>query len=183
MRRIVLIGALVVVLGVAGYFLLRPKNSASGVKTASADTGKKKGRRTGKTAGRIKPKSKAELKAERKQRRKEERKRRKEERRRERDKRRRLRRAGRKSSKRGSKRRGSKGRSYVVRAIVSLGEDSYALVDSRRVTVGDVVMGRRIVAIHPDHVEIEAFGKRSSVRVGESLMPLTYSSKRRRRRG
>lgn len=73
-----------------------------------------------------------------------------------------------------------KGQFYVVKAIVSLGSESYALIDSRRVKEGDVIMGRRIVAILPDRLEIEAFGKRSSVKVGESLLPPTYSTKRRR---
>jgi hypothetical protein len=61
-----------------------------------------------------------------------------------------------------------------------LGSDSYALVDGRRVAAGDVVMGRRIVAIEADRVIIEAFGKRSAVRVGESVVPLTFTTKKRR---
>jgi hypothetical protein len=67
-----------------------------------------------------------------------------------------------------------------VKAIVSLGDESYALVDSRRVQVGDVIMGRRIVAVLPDRVEIEAFGKRSSVKVGESLLPPSFGTSSRR---
>ena len=183
MRRIVLIIILVVVVGFAGYMLLRPRGSSQPKETSSADTtGSKRSRRRrkGKTAGQIKPKTREEIKAERKRRRKEERQRKRELRRREREKRRRLRQARRGRGRR-SRRRGRKGRYYVVKAIVSLGDESYALVDGRRVTVGDVVMGRRIVAIRPDRLEIEASGRRSTVRVGESLLPTYYSSKRRRR--
>ncbi len=184
MRRIVLIIILVAVVGFAGYMLLRPRGSSDDSKSALADTKgtktKKVRQKRGRTVGRIKPKTKEQLKAERKARRKEERRRKKELKRREREKRRRLKRA-RKSSRRRSKRRGRKGQAYAVRAIISLGDDSYALVDSRRVGVGDVVMGRRIVAIKPDRLEVEAFGKLTTVRVGESLLPFSYSTKRRRR--
>lgn len=181
MRRIVLIIAIVAVVGVAGYFLLRPKSSSGTQKASSSETDKPKRKtRSGKVAGRIKPKSKAERRAEKKRRKKEERRRKKEERRRQREKKRRLRAARQKRTRR-SKRRGKKGTLYVVSAIVSLGDESYALVDSRRVTVGDVVMGRRIVEIRPDRVIIEAFGKRRTVRVGESIVPYSYTSRKKRR--
>jgi hypothetical protein len=85
----------------------------------------------------------------------------------------------REARKRRGKRKGRKGQFYVVKAIVSLGSESYALVDGRRVQVGDVVMGRRIAAILQDRIVIEAFGKQSSVRVGESLLPATYSPRKR----
>ena len=182
MRRIVLIIAIVAVVGVAGYFLLRPKSSSGTQKASSSESDKPKRKtRSGKVAGRIKPKSKAERRAEKKRRKKEERRRKKEERRRRREKKRRLRAARQKRTRRRSKRRGKKGTLYVVSAIVSLGDESYALVDSRRVTVGDVVMGRRIVEIRPDRVIIEAFGKRTTVRVGESIVPYSYTSRKKRR--
>jgi hypothetical protein len=108
----------------------------------------------------------------------EERRRKKELRLRERERRRALRSA---RSRRGKRRSGRRGQSlYVVKAIVSMGDESYALVDSRRVQVGDVLMGRRVVAIQPDRVEIEAFGKRTTVKVGESLLPPTFGLKRTR---
>jgi hypothetical protein len=119
------------------------------------------------------------LRAEKKARRKEERRRRREEKRREREKRRRLKAA---RQQRGSRRKSKRGRgdqSYVVTAIVSLGNDSYALVDGRRVSEGDVVMGRRIVEIRSDRMVVDAFGRRQTVRVGESLMPATYDARRR----
>ena len=189
MKRIVPIIAVVIVLGVAAYFLfLRPKGGAkkprkTKTKAKSADasgTSTKTPRRRGRTAGRIKPKTKKELRREKRERRKEERRRRREERRRKREERRRLKEA-RKRRRRRKTRRGRKGQTYVVSAIVSLGPDSYALVDGRRVTEGDVVMGRRIVSIGSDRLEVEAFGKRTTVRVGESLMPDSYFSKRRSR--
>lgn len=184
MRRIVLIIVLVVAVGVAAFFLLRPRRPAGGTGTASTDTSAgrstRRSSRRARTSGRIQPRSKKELRAERKRRRKEERLRKREARRREREQRQRLREARRRH---GSKRRGRKGNLYVVRAIVSLGSESYALVDGRRVGIGDVVMGRRVVEILPDRLEIEAFGRRSSVRVGESLLPTTYTTKRSRRRG
>jgi hypothetical protein len=182
-RRIVLILVLVVVVAVAGFFLLRPKpapkpkaagTSESG-STGEASTGKKpvKG---GKTSGRLKPKTAEERKEEKKRIRLEERRRKRELKRRERERRRMLRLARR----RRGKRRGRKGQTYVVKAIVSLGTESYAMIDGRRAQVGDVVMGRRIVAIQPDRIEVEAFGRRSSVRVGESLLPSTYTPSRRK---
>jgi hypothetical protein len=182
LRRIVLIIALVAVVGVAGYFLFRPKSSDGGSKSTSADTSavKKKSKRKGRLAGKIKPKSKKELREERKRRRKEEKRRKKELKRREREKRRRLKYARKSRGKRRSKRRGRKGQMYVVGAIVSLGDESYAMVDGRRVGVGDVVMGRKIIDIKPDKIIIEAFGKTSTVRVGESVLPISYSGKRRR---
>jgi len=180
-RRIAIIIIAVVVVGVAGYFIFRPKGGGS-PKSRTADASGSKKPVKGKTEGKLKPKSKEEKRAEKKRRRKEERQRRREERRREREKRRRLRRASSRRGKRRSKRRGSKGSLYVVRAVVSLGAESYALIDGRRVGVGDVVMGRKIVSIQPDKIEVEAFSKRSFVRVGESIMPATYDTKQRRRR-
>lgn len=186
MRRIVIVVALVAVVGVAAFLLLRPKNAPKkGADKTTSDTSEvadseaaKTSRRKGRTAGRVRPKSKAEIRAERKKLRKEERRRKKEQKRREREQRRMLKQAGRRRSKRSK--RGSKGRSYVVRAIVYLGADSYALIDGRRVGVGDVIMGRRVVSVEPDRIQIESFGRMTSVRVGESIMPLTFDTKRRR---
>lgn len=190
MRRIVPILALVVALGIGAYFLLRPKgggtgsrkksrSSTSDTNVSAAKTTGTQTRRAGKTTGRVRPRSKKELRAEKKARRKEERRRRREERRRQREQRRRLKEARSKRGRRKKSKRGQ-GQAYIVSAIVSLGSESYALVDGRRVSEGDVVMGRRIVSIRSDRVEVDAFGRRQSVRVGESMMPPTYSTKRRR---
>ncbi len=184
MRRIVIIIVLVAVVGFAGYMLLRPKRPATRPRSATADTSgssvsSRSASSRGRTAGRLKAKTKEDLKAEKAKRRKEERQRRRELKRQEREKRRRLKAAGRRRGRRSKRRRG--GQFYVVSAIVSLGSESYALVDGRRVGIGDVVMGRRIVAILPDRLEVEAFGRMTTVRVGESLLPPSYYTERRRR--
>lgn len=186
MRRIVLILVLVVIVGIAGFVLLRPKRPAKAASkpaagdssSTTATTPSKARKAAGKTTGKLKPMTPEERRAEVKRARDEERRRKKELRLRERERRRALRSA---RSRRGKRRGGRRGQSlYVVKAIVSLGDESYALVDSRRVQVGDVLMGRRVVAIQPDRVEIEAFGKRTTVKVGESLLPPTFGLKRTR---
>lgn len=189
MRRIVIILALVAVVGIAAFMLLRPKGPArrpTSKKPAAGDSSEAtttKGRKaTGKTAGRLKPMTAEERKEEMKRIRAEERARKKELRRQERERKRALRMA---RSRRGRRRSGRRGQQmFVLKAVVSLGDERYALVDSRRVQVGDVLMGRRVVAILPDRVEIEAYGRRSTVKVGESLLPTTFgaTSTRSRRR-
>lgn len=171
--------------------LLRPKGgakaSAAKVKAAVTDSVAAGGKavaskvasavkRGGRTSGSLKPMTKEERKAELKKLRAEEKRRKKELKRQEREKKRLLKFA---RSRRGKRRTSRKGVYYTVKAIVSLGNERYALVDSRRVVEGDVVMGRRIVSIEPDRIEVEAFGRRSTVRVGESLLPYGYGAKRR----
>ena len=185
MRRIVLILVLVGVVGLAGFILLRPKggarsakkadvgdSTATGKSTMAATTVKKTG---GKVTGKVAPKTSADRKVEAKRIRDEERKRKRELRRAESARRKALRYA---RSRRGKRRTGrNKGDFYVLKAIVAMGDGSYALIDNRRVQVGDVLMGRRIVSIMPDRIEVEAFGKRSTVRVGEALVPPTFSAR------
>ncbi len=184
MRRIIVIFAVVVVVVVGAVLFLRkpkttnPRSKKTITETESASTAqqpKSRGRSAGKTAGRLKAKTKEERAAERKRIRQEEKRRRKELRRRERERKRMLKYA---RSRRGKRKTGRKGTYYVVKAIVSLGNESYALIDSRRVRVGDVVMGRKIVAIHSDRIEVEAFGRRTTVRVGESLLPIGYFTRK-----
>lgn len=197
MRRIVLIILVIAVVGIAGFFLLKPKPKAPEKKSGSADStdeaastaagNEAKGaakspaakgtRRRGSTAkAAMKPMTKEERKAQTKRIREEERKRKRALKRQEREKRKALRQARRKRGKRKSGKRGQQ--MYIVKAIVSLGDESYALIDSRRARVGDIVMGRRIVSIDPDRLTIEAFGKRTVVRVGESMIPdYGYGSK------
>ncbi len=190
MRRVGILILVAVVVVVAAVFLLRkPKNTRSRAKSKSSQTdstvsdGNRVARpatkgRTGKTAGRIKAKTKEERLAEKKRLREEERKRRKELKRRERERRRMLKYA---RSKRTRKSKSRKGTYYVLKAVVSLGDESYALIDNRRVRVGDMVMGRRIVDIKPDRIEIEAFGRITTVRVGESILPMSYFTGRKTR--
>lgn len=194
MRRIVLVLVLVGVLAVAGYMLLRPKGAKARPRstTALTDTSEYGGqqgasavrptsgrtaRRTGRAAGKLKASTAEERRAKAKQIRAEERRRKKELKRLEREKRRMLTRArsrrGRRTTRRGQT-------LYVLRAVVVTGSENYAMVDGRRVQVGDFVLGRKIVGISSDRIEIEAFGKRSTVRVGESLLPAGVATTTRR---
>jgi len=195
MRRIVLVLVLVGVLVIAGYMLLRPKGgkARAKAKTALADTseygkaaasGVKAVRpagslaaKGGKVAGKLKASTKAERSAKAKQIRDAERARKKELKRQAREKKRLL-----SKSARGRRGRstGKGGQLYVLRAVVAAGSENYALVDGRKVQIGDFVLGRKIVGISPDRIEIEAFGKRSTVRVGESLLPSSFNPKKLR---
>jgi len=189
MRTIVLVLVLVGVLAIAGYMVLRPKGAKARPKskTALADTseyggstgtaakavspaGKRTAKSTGKVAGQLKASTKAERSAKAKQIRAAERARKKQLKAQARAKRKLL-------SKSARNRRGRSARKgggvYVLKAVVANGSENYAMVDARKVQVGDFVMGRKIVGISPDRIEIEAFGKRSTVRVGESLLPTT----------
>jgi hypothetical protein len=189
MRRIVLVLVLVGVLAIAGYMLLRPKGSKARPKssTALADTseygaptgtaakavrtaGSRTAKSAGKVAGKLKASTMEERRAKVKQIRAAERARKKALKRQEREKKRML-----KKSARGRRGRSARkgGGIYVLKAVVATGSENYALVDARKVQVGDFVLGRKIVLISPDRIEIEAFGKRSTVRVGESLLPTT----------
>jgi len=196
MRRIVWVLVLVAVFVVAGYMLLRPKRAAApksartaveevaGQGTATAKSVAKtvssggKTARTGKVAGTLKATTKEERRAKAKKIRDEERRRKKELKRQEREKKRMLKRS---ASRRGRRTTRKGGGYYVLKAVVVVGNQNYALVDGRKVQVGDFVLGRKIVGISPDRIEIEAFGKRSTVRVGESLLPTSYTPTTTRR--
>ena len=194
MRRIVLVLLLLVVFVVAGYMLLRPKPKAKPARASSstvagvdvsgqdvqakpvgtvAKTGSKSVK-AGKVAGTLKPTSKEDRRAQIKKIKDAERLRKKALKKQEREKRRMLKSASARGGRRSSRTKGAG--LYVLKAIILLGNDSYVLIDSRKAQVGDVVMGRKIVDIGQDRIEIEAFGKRSTVRVGESLLPQAYSS-------
>jgi len=192
MRRIVLVLVLVGVLAIAGYMLLRPKGSAAKAKAKSAlaDTSQFGGAtgsgakvvrpaagktaKGGKVAGNLKATTKADRSVKTKAIRDAERLRKKELKRLAREKKQSLSKSAR--SRRGrSTHKGAQ--LYVLRAVVANGSENYALVDGRKVQIGDFVLGRKIVGISPDRIEIEAFGKRSTVRVGESLLPSSYNPK------
>ncbi len=183
MRRIVLVLVLVAVLAIAGYMLLRPKRASARAKSktaltdstgaagTSAQAVRPASRKAGKVAGTLKASTKEERRAKAKQIKAEERARKRELKRQEREKKRMLKKAARSRGRRSTR----KGELYVLKAVVVLGSGNYALVDGRKVQVGDFVLGRKIVGISPDRIEIEAFGKRSTVRVGESLLPSSYA--------
>jgi hypothetical protein len=184
MRRIVLVLVLVVVLAVAGYMLLRPRRAPARARSRTAQTDSSGAvrpagtrRTSGRVAGNLKASTKEERRARAKKIREAERARKKALRRAEREKRRMLRKSARARQRR-STRKGSQ--LYVLKAVVVAGGENYALVDGRKVQVGDFVLGRKIVTIGSDRVEIEAFGKRSTVRVGESLLPSSYNPTTRR---
>ncbi len=192
MRRIVLVLVLVAVLAIAGYMLLRPKRAParSRSRTALADStgaaGSSAGAvrpagnraaRAGKVAGNLRASTLAERRAKAKKIRDAERARKKELKRQERLKRRMLKASARVRRSRSTRKGGG---TYVLKAVVATGGENYALVDSRKVQVGDFVLGRKIVGISPDRIEIEAFGKRSIVRLGESLLPSSYAPTTRR---
>jgi len=188
---------LLVVFVVAGYMLLRPKPKAKPARASSstvagvdmsgqdvqvkpvgtvAKTGSKSAK-TGKVAGTLKATTQAERRAKLKKIKDAERLRKKALKKQEREKRRMLKSASARGGRRNSRTKGAG--LYVLKAIILLGNESYVLIDGRKARVGDVVMGRKIVEIGQDRIEIEAFGKRSTVRVGESLMPPAYSSTRK----
>jgi len=195
MRRIVLVLVLVAVFVVAGYMLLRPKPRArpararsttvAGVDMSDQDVQAKpvgkvarsgsRSARTGKVAGTLKANTKEQRRAQLKKIKDDERRRKKALKQQEREKRRMLKSA----SARGGRRKTKGTGFYVLKAVILLGDQSYVLVDGRKARVGDVVMGRKIVEIGQDRIEIEAFGKRSTVRVGESLLPQAYSPTRK----
>jgi ribosomal protein L16/L10AE len=191
MRRIVLVLVLIGVLAIAGYMLLRPKGAKARAKskTALSDSSESGGstasdakavrssrsrtsRSTGKVAGNLKASTAEERRAKAKQIKAAERARKKALKRAEREKKRMLKKSAR--TRRGRATRKGEGM-YVLKAVVVTGSENYALVDARKVRVGDFVLGRRIIGISPDRIEIEAFGKRSIVRVGESVLPPSYA--------
>ena len=195
MRRIVLVLVLVGVFVVAGYMLLRPKSKAkpARAKSSTAAAGEtsdpgasaspaakvaksSKSAKGGKVAGTLKATSKDERRAQLKKIKDDERARKKALKLQEREKRRLLKGA---SARSGRRKVGKGGGFYVLKAIIFLGDHSYVLIDGRKAQVGDVVMGRKIVEIGQDRIEVEAFGRRSTVRVGESLLPSSYSPSRK----
>ena len=184
MRRIVLVLVVIVVLAIAGYMLLRPKRAPARSKSRTAQTDSTgtvrpagTRRTSGRVAGTLKASTKEERRTKARQIKAAERARKRALKRAEREKRRMLSRSAR-------GRRGRTPRSgsqlYVLKAVVATAGENYALVDGRRVQIGDFVLGRKIVSISPDRIEIEAFGKRSTVRVGESLLPSSYVPTKRR---
>ncbi len=180
MRRIVLVLVLVVIVVIAGYMLFRPKRGAarpsstsaaadtsvSGTSTPAVRPARGAAARAGRVAGTLKASTPQQRRAQAKALREAQTARRRELRRQAREQKRMLARAGR----RGRSTRKGVGL-YVLKAVFPAGTSSYAMVDTRKVQVGDIVLGRRIVSIGQDRIEIEAFGRLSTVHVGESLAP------------
>lgn len=177
MRRIILfiiLGVLIVFASTRLFSRSKPKANVGTRKKSSSDTLAVRARR-GRTAGQIKTKTKEELREEKRRAQREERARRREIRRRQRELER-LRRLSRRRRRIRSKRAKQ---IYVLRAIMKIDSEKYALIDSRRMGIGEEISGRRIVEIGDDRIIIEEFGRRREVRMGESILPSVLREKRR----
>jgi len=149
------------------------KAAAKKVKTETSEAVDKV-KTGGKRAGKLKKLTQEERKAEKTRLRAERRRLKQELRRKKREERlaRRLARSTRKiKSKKGKKQTGL----YVLQAIIwfDVGP-SYAMIDGRKYEMGDVVSGRKIVAIRPDQIIVDYRGSQTIVRMGESLLPKAY---------
>lgn len=176
MRRIILfiiLGVLIVFASTRLFSRSKPKANVGTRKKSSSDTLAVRAQR-GRTAGQIKTKTKEELREEKRRAQREERARRREIRRRQRE----LERLRRLSRRRRSRSKRAK-QIYVLRAIMKIDSEKYALIDSRRMGIGEEISGRRIVEIGDDRIIIEEFGRRREVRMGESILPSVLREKRR----
>ncbi len=168
MRRGLILLVLLGVLIFLGYRVLSKPPRRPTARRTTTDTLAAR-RRTGRRAGTLERKerrTREEKRLEREKRRAE-RKRLREERRRRRQEERMRRKARRKS-------RGRKGYGYnIIQAIFYSETGSYVIIDGKNYKVGDEISGRRITKIEKDRVVIEYHGEQKSVRVGESITPLT----------
>ncbi len=182
-RGILFLIILVALVFFAWQVVLKPKKTSQRVskktKTEVSETTEPTKKR-GKRVGKLKRLSKEERKAEKERLRAERKKMRQELRRRKREER--LARAGSRSKRRGKKSR--KGISaYVLQAIIWFDvEPSYAMIDGKRYEIGDVVSGRKIIAIKQDYIVVDYRGTQTTVRMGESVLPKGYFGTERRRR-
>jgi Sec-independent protein translocase protein TatA len=151
------------------------------------------------TTGQITPKTKEELAAEKRKARKEERLRKRELRKRQREERKAQRLARRYSYRYGygyssrSRTRRSTRRSYIgatrsrrgsatlyqLRAIFTVDNIKYALIDNRQVKKGDEIMGKQIVDILTNRIIVNESGKNKEVKIGESAFPNLITQTRR----
>jgi hypothetical protein len=56
--------------------------------------------------------------------------------------------------------------SYTLKAVIA---GHYALIGSRRLEIGDVIAGKKIVAIESDRITLDQGGATSTLQVGESI--------------
>jgi len=186
MRRgvlfLIILAALVVF---AWQVVLKPKPASKAKTTKKTKTAKsddsKETKRQPKKAGKLKKLTREERKAERARLRTEKRRRKQELRRRKKEER--LAKKAAKSRTKG-KGRSKKGVSaYVLQAIVwfDVGP-SYAMIDGRKYETGDIVQGRKIVAIKQDQIVVDYRGSQNVIRMGESILPRGYYGTERRRR-
>lgn len=186
MRRgvlfLIILAALVVF---AWQVVLKPKPASKSKTTKKTKTEKtstsKTSKRRPKKAGKLKKLTREERKAERARIRAERRRRKQELRRRKKEERLAKKAAKRRSKGRGTRKRGVS--SYVLQAIVwfDVGP-SYAMIDGRKYEAGDIVQGRKIIAIRQDQIVVDYRGNQNVVRMGESILPRGYYGTERRRR-
>ncbi|MBS4015440.1 MAG: hypothetical protein KGZ86_03290 [Candidatus Latescibacteria bacterium] len=71
---------------------------------------------------------------------------------------------------------------YRLRAIFTVDNVNYALIDNRQVKKGDEIMGRQIVDILSDRIIVNESGRNKEVKIGESAFPNLITQTRRTRR-
>ncbi|MEO0116257.1 MAG: hypothetical protein ABIK97_01795 [candidate division WOR-3 bacterium] len=174
MRRGIVLLIIIGLLIFLGYRVLsKPSRRPATSRRTTTDTVATR-RRTGRRAGTLERKrtSREERRLER-QKRKEEKKRLREERRR--------RRLEEKMRKRAMRQRKGKRVGYnLLQAIFYSESGSYVIIDGKTYKVGDEISGRRIVKIEKDKIIVEYHGTQKSVKVGESITPLSLTPTRRR---
>lgn len=171
MRRGIVLLIIIGILLFVGYRTLsRPRRRPSGRQRATDTLAT--GRRTGRRAGTLERRrtSREEKRLERK-RKKEERKRLREEK-----KRRRLEEKMRKRALR--QRKGKKYGYNLLQAIFYSETGSYVIIDGKTYKLGDEISGRRIVKIEKDKIVVEYHGEQKTVKVGESITPLSSTIRR-----
>lgn len=189
MKRIVII----IVIGIVVIFALTRLFSKPKKGTATKETTVKRTKQTAKTSGQLKTKTKEELAEEKKKARVQARALKRELRKRQRaEKRAAMLRSkygdGYQSRVKGRRRGGTTGartgrkgtvQLYQLKAIFTVENINYALIDSRQVQKGDDIMGREIVEILTDRIIIDESGRHREVRIGESVLPNLITPKRR----
>lgn len=153
----------------AGDTLAQKSRSALATARRTARGGKGK-------RGTLKTQTPEEQMAERKRLRAEKRRLREEARRRKREER--LAQRGLRTAKRGQR----KGRRslYDIYTLKGTVAGRYALIGSRRLEVGDIIAGKKIVEVGTDRVILEQFGTRFTVRLGEPVERTLGTRSRRR---
>lgn len=173
MRRGIILLIIVGLLLFIGYRTLsRPGRRPGARQRAAAGDTLATRRRTGRRAGSLERKrtSREEKRLERKRKR-EERKRLREEKKR--------RRQEEKMRKKASRQRKGKKYGYnLLQAIFYSETGSYVIIDGKTYKSGDEISGRRIVKIEKDRIIVEYHGEQKSVKVGESITPLSSSIRR-----
>lgn len=195
MRRIIvfIIVAILIIFALTKVFSKgKAKTSATKRRTTSDTLAVRTKAKKGKTAGAIKAKTKEEIALEKKQARVAERARKRELRRQKRAEARARRLAGRTAYSTGRARRGRRGtrstrigrkgsvQLYQLRAIFTVENASYALIDDRQFAKSDDIMGRKIIDILNDRIIIDEFGRTREVKIGESVLPNLITPKRTR---